>query len=493
MRQLTSLDAQFLAAEDGRTHGHVAGVAILDPSTAPTGELTLADITRVFAERLHMLPPLRWRLVEFPLGLDHGYWLDDPDFDLEFHVRQLHLPPPGDETQLEEQVARIVARPLDRARPLWECYLIGGLEHGRVALLTKVHYALVDGVSGAEILSILFDLSPDGRELPPRATEARPDRRPRAAELLGRGIAGLPRQPARALRALPTTIPNLDTVPTLRGLPGAGLAARAADRAHRAATRNRDGRLLESPGLRAPRTRFNSRISPHRRVEFGSLSLSEIKAIKNAYGATVNDVVVALCTGAVRDWLVAHDDLPEEPLLAMVPVSVRTKEQAGTFGNRVSVMIVPLPTDEADPEERLRRTHQALRAAKERHNAVPAEILSRANHLVPPALLARASRVTAGFVASGRLAPPYNLIISNVPGPQRPIYIAGALQVAHYPVSVIHDGVGLNITVFSYQDRVDFGLVADRELMPDLAMLVGSLENALAELREAAIVTGGRA
>ena len=487
MQQLTSLDAQFLAAEDGRTHGHVSAVAVLDPSTAPNGKLTLNDITRVFAHRLHLLPPLRFQLVDVPLGLDHPYWLDDPDFDLEFHVRELHLPPPGDESQLAEQVARIVARPLDRARPLWECYLIGGLQGGHVALLTKVHHALVDGVSGAEILGILFDLSPDGREVPPPPPGQRQDRRPRDIELLARGVAALPRQPVRAIRALPATIPNLDTVPTLRGVPGAGLAVQAVNRAHRTATRNRDGRLLESPGARAPRTKLNARISPHRRIAFGSLSLPEIKAIKNAFHATVNDVVVALCTGAIRDWLIAHDDLPDEPLLAMVPVSVRTREQAGTFGNRVSAMIVPLATTEPDPQQRLLRTHEALRSAKERHNAVPADILSRANHLIPPALLARAARVIAGISASRRFAPPYNVIISNIPGPAIPMYIGGARQVANYPVSVILDGVGLNITVLSYQDRVDFGLVADRELMPDLAGLVDSLQSALVELREAAL------
>jgi diacylglycerol O-acyltransferase len=487
MRQLTSLDAQFIASEDGRTHGHVSSVAVLDPSTTSSGELSLHDITRVFAQRLHLLPPLRWRLVDVPLGLDHPYWLDDPHFDLEFHVRELRLPPPGNESQLAEQVARIVARPLDRGRPLWECYLIGGLEHGHVALLTKVHHALVDGVSGAEILSILFDLAPDGREIPPPNPGPQSDRRPRDVELLGRGIAALPRQPVRALRALPATIPNLDTIPTLRGIPGAGLAARAVDRAHRVATRNRDGRVLESPGTRAPRTRLNERISPHRRVAFGSLSLPEIQAIKRACGATVNDVVVALCTGAIRDWLIAHDDLPDEALLAMIPVSVRTKEQAGTFGNRVSVMIVPLATNEPDPRRRLMRTHDALRSAKERHNATPADLLSRANHLIPPALLARAARVIAGISASRRFAPPYNVIISNVPGPAIPIYIAGARQVANYPVSLILDGVGLNITVLSYQDRIDFGLVADRELMPDLAGLIDSLQRGLAELCEAAL------
>jgi diacylglycerol O-acyltransferase len=484
MRQLTSLDAQFLASEDGRNHAHVSSVAILDPSTTATGGLTLADVTRVFRERLHLLPPLRWRLVETPLGIDHPYWLDDPGFDLEFHVRELHLPPPGTFDQLAEQVSRIVARPLDRSRPLWESYLIGGLEGGNVAMLTKIHHAVVDGVSGGEILGILFDLSPDGRAVAPAELRAT-DRRPRTPELLLRALASLPLQPLRGFRGLPATLQHLDTVPTMRAMPGARFVAAAAGRAHRAATRNRDGRVLEAPRQPAPRTAFNCRVCPHRRVAFASLSLSEIEAVKNAFGATVNDVVIALCSAAIRDWLIEHDDLPDKPLLAMVPVSVRTKEELGSFGNRVSVMIVPLPTDEGDAAKRLERAHATMRTAKERHRAVPANLLANANHLIPPALLARAARVTAGFAASSRFAPPYNVIISNVPGPGFPVFIAGARQLANFPVSVIHDGVGLNITVFSYEDRVDFGIVADRELMPDVDDLVGSLERALAELSDA--------
>jgi diacylglycerol O-acyltransferase len=484
MRQLTSIDAQFLALEDGRTTGHVSSVAILDPTTTPSGTLTLADITRVFQERLHLLPPLRCRLLHVPLQLDHPYWQDDPHFDLEFHLRELHLPPPGNLAQLAEQVSRIASRPLDRGRPLWECYLIGGLQDGNVALMTKIHHALVDGVSGAEILGILFDTEPTGRDVPP-VPEHATARRPADGELLARGLIGLPRNQVRGLVNLPKIIQHLDTVPTLRNIPGGAIASSLANRAHRAATRNRDGRLLERGTGRAPRTTFNRSISPHRRVALGSLCLDEIKAIKNAFGATVNDVVVALCTSAIRDWLQAHDELPEDPLLSMVPVSVRTKADTGTFGNRVSVMIVPLATNEPDPVRRLQRTHETLRSAKERHRAVPADLLVNANHLVPARLLARASRVAAGLAASGRVAPPYNVILSNVPGPAIPLYIAGARQIANYPVSLIHDGVGLNVTVFSYQDRVDFGLVADRDQMPDLSLLIKSLREALEQLKDA--------
>ena len=484
MRQLTSLDVQFLAAEDGRSLGHVSSLSILDPSTTPTGTLTLEDIKQVFAERLHLLPPLRWRLVEVPLGLDYPYWYEDPQFDLEFHLRELHLPPPGNMQQLADQVSRIVSRPLDRARPLWECYLIGGLQDGKVGLLIKMHHSVVDGVSGAEILGMLFDLTPNGREITPALPSAAAlDRRPSDLRLLLKALRGTPRRIRRLITAMPYALQHLDMLPTLRHVPGIPALARAV---HRRATRNQDGRILQAPLGRAPRTRFNQRISAHRRIEFASLSLSDIKAVKNAFGATVNDVVVTLCATAVREWLLTHGDLPKDPLQAMVPVSVRTAEQMGTFGNRVSVMIAPLATDEPDAIRRLARTHDALASAKDRHRATPADLLTRANHLVPPALFARAARVTAGLAVSRRGTPPYNLIISNVPGPPIPIYIAGARQIAMYPVSVILEGVGLNITVFSYEDRVDFGLVADRELIPDLDHMIASLNNALAELHDAA-------
>jgi len=344
-----------------------------------------------------------------------------------------------------------------------------------------MHHALVDGVSGSEILGMLFDTDPDGRKLP-QTPPPNVDRTPGDWSLLARGLAGTPRQLTRAVTAIPRTVEHLDTLPTLRNIPGVGLASGAA---HKLKTRNQDGRLLQAPSGRAPRTRFNATISPHRRIAFGTLSLAEIKAIKNACGATVNDVIVALSTAAIREWLIAHDDLPDEPLLAMIPISVRTEAQIGTFGNRVAVMIVPLATNEHDPLRRLQITHERLRAANERHQAVPADILASANHLIPPSLFARASALTASFAASGRLSPPYNVIISNVPGSPVPVYAAGAQQIASYPVSVIHDGVGLNITVFSYQDRVDFGLVADRELIPDLDRMTESLAEALAGLSDA--------
>jgi diacylglycerol O-acyltransferase len=478
MRQLTSLDAQFLALETARQSGHVAGVAILDPSTAPGGTLELADMQMLIADRLPLLPPLRWRLAEVPLGLDYPYWIDDPDFDLDFHVRELALPPPGTDAQLAEQVTRITSRPLDRTRPLWELYLIQGLESGYTAMLTKIHHALIDGMSGAEIMGLLLDLTPEGRELP----ESPPfgdDREPSELEMLARGLLGVPRYPLRMLRAL-EAVPHIDETP-FSTLPGAGTVGRLTRRIQQAVGGN--DHSPEPTHLSAPKTSFNGRISAHRRFAFGQLSLDAVKAVKNDYGCTVNDVIVSICAGAVRRWLIEHDELPAGPLVAQIPISVRTSEQAGTFGNRIMLMAAPLFTSEADPVTRLHRTHDALKEMKERHKALPAALLQDANHFIPPAVFARAARLTFRLSTSGAGRPTWNLVISNVPGPQVPLYCAGAELKANYPVSVITDGMGLNITVMSYCGHLDFGIVADRDQMPDVWSLMDWLADALEELR----------
>jgi WS/DGAT/MGAT family acyltransferase len=479
MRQLTALDQQFLALEDSRNYGHVGALSVYDPSTAPGGELTLPRLQNLIAERLALVPPFRWRLVEVPFNLDYGYWLDDPEFDLEFHVREIALAPPGTDAQLAEQVARIYARPLDRSRPLWELYLIYGLPSGRVAVMSKIHHALIDGLSGAEIMGALLDLSPEGRESPPPLSEPG-DPRPSELGMLARGVRGLPRYPLRMLGSVPRALPNIEEVPSLAAIPGVRAAGRVASTAQRALRR---GQVVGHLNLTPPRTSFNGRVSPHRRYAFGQLSLAEVKAVKNAYGFTVNDVVVAICAGAVRRWLVEHDELPDEPLVAQIPVSVRRKEEQGTYGNRILLMTAPLHTDIEDPVGRLSATHDALVEMKERYRALPAELLQDANQFVPPALFSRAARLTFSLSASRAGRPAWNLVVSNVPGPQFPLYMAGARMEAHYPISVITDAMGLNITVMSYCGRLDFGIVADREQMPDVWSLIGWLGDALEELR----------
>jgi len=484
MRQLTSLDAQFLAMETPRTWGHVSGLAVYDPSTAPGGQLTVADICRLVSERIHLLPPFRWRLVWVPFGLDHPYWIEDPDFDLDFHIRESAVPPPGDDRQLAETVSRIVSRPLDRRHPLWELYLIHGLDGGRVGMLTKVHHAAIDGVSGAEITGTLLDLSREGRDVPPAARREVGERKPGQWEMLARGLLGAPRQPLRAAATLPTLVPNVGGLPGIDAVPVVPAVGRAVSRARRIVSGSRDGEVLERPSTRVPRTRFNTRISPHRRFSFAQLSLERIKAVKNELGITVNDVVVAMCASALRSWLLERDELPEEPLVAMVPVSVRTREQMGTFGNRVSAMFVPIPTTEPDPRERLLASHEILKVAKDRHRALPATLLQDVTQFIPPAVFARAARVVTQLGSSSRVRPALNLVISNVPGPREPLYMAGAQLVANYPVSVITDGVGLNITCMSYMDHVDFGIVVDRDQVDDAWSLMDAVREALDEFDE---------
>src|SRR4051812_29169148 len=229
MQQLTSLDAQFLAIETPRTYGHVGGLAVYDPKTAPGGDITHEDICRLVGERLHLLPPFTRKLVQVPLGLDHPYWIEDADFDVDFHIRDSAVAPPGDDRKLAHTIERIFARPLDRTRPLWELYMIHGLEGGRFALLTKIHHSVVDGVSGNEILSTLLDVSPEGRDIPPpdEAPGAPGDRNPPAREMRGRALLGLPLQPLRALRSTPTVVPNLSDFPGVGATPGAPTAVKA--------------------------------------------------------------------------------------------------------------------------------------------------------------------------------------------------------------------------------------------------------------------------
>src|SRR3954469_13093560 len=478
---------QFLALESATQTGHVGGLAILDASTAPSGGLGCAEIRTLLCERLPLLPPFRWRLVEVPLGLDYPYWIDDEDFDLDYHVRELALPRPGSDAQLAAQVARIISRPLDRSRPLWELYVIDGLKAGHTAVLTKIHHALIDGMSGAEIMGLLLDLSPDGRkpdELPdPEDLSQIPQNGgpPGTAEMLARGLMGVPRYPLRVLKSLPKAVPHIEDTP-FGVLPGASTIGRATDRAASLVFRGRSPRPPRS-GLVAPRTSFNKRVSPHRRFSFGQMSLEEVKEVKNAFGSTVNDVVVTMSAGAVRRWLIAHDELPDEPLVAQVPVSVRTDEQAGTYGNRILLMSAPLFTNIADPVERLAAHHEALSDMKVRHKALPAELLQDANHFIPPAVFSRAAQLTFRLASSRPGRPTWNLVISNVPGPQLPLYFAGAKLEANYPFSVITDGMGLNITVMSYMGHMDFGIVADRDQMPDVWCLMDWLREELDALK----------
>ena len=488
MRQLTALDALFLAAENDRTHGHVSALGVYDAVTASGRPFDAALVRGLVTERIHLLPPLRWRLAGVPLGLDHPYWVDDGVVDVDQHVRDVALPSPGDQRQLAEEVAHLIATHLDRARPLWEMYVIHGLRDGAVAVLTKMHHAAVDGISGAEVMRVLLDDDPaSGQELWP-ALDVPAERFPSKVEMLGRGVVGMLRQPVRALRALPTALPHLDDVPTIRHLPGVKVIARGGRQIKRLVPAADDTAVAAGIDLVAPRTPFQTGVSAYRRVAFGSLPLDDVKTIKNTFGCTVNDVVVALCAAGLRSWLDERGELPTEPLLGVIPVSVRTREQMGTFGNRVSAMTVELPTNVADPGQRLRRVSETMSAAKQRHRALPASLMRDVNAVIPPALFAHAARAMSQATGLPGVNQPVNLMISNVPGPSAPVYLAGARQRAQFPISGVKDGIGLNITVFSYQDSLEFGIVVDREQVDDPWPILDALRAGLRELHDLANV-----
>ena len=473
MQQLTGLDASFLALETATTTGHVGGLCLLDPSGAAK-PLTLARLTEVLAERLPLVPVLRRKLLQVPLGLDQPYWIDDADFDIEYHVREIALPRPGSDAQLTEQVSRLHARPLDRSRPLWEIYLITGLARKRAAVYTKIHHAAIDGASGAELLTVLLDLAPAGRDLPASEpfTPAKPPGLPTLAALAAAKLAWRPVQTVRLTNELARILPTL--APAVNTLVGGMLGLNRGD-----------GAVIAGRPGRAPATPFNKPITPHRRVAFRSVDLATVKAVKNAFGVSVNDVVMAMCAGALRRWLTEHDALPAQPLVAMIPVSVRDPAAQGALGNKVSAMLATLPTTVTDPGLRLEIVHTATKAAKAQQATIPQGLVDQISDFAPPALTARAARVVFATGLLHRL-PPFNVTISNVPGPNVPVYLCGAKLIAHYPVSVVTDGQGLNITLVGYLGQLHFGLVSCRELVPDIDALAGYLVDELASLVKAA-------
>jgi diacylglycerol O-acyltransferase / wax synthase len=484
MRQLTSLDAQFLSVESPTTVGHVGSLVLLDPTTAASGEWSLDTVRAVLEPRLHLAAPFRQRLVPVPLGLGRPYWVDDPDFDLEFHLRELALPEPGTLEQLGEQVARIHARPLDRTRPLWEAYVITGVEDGQVALYTKVHHAAIDGVSGAEILATLMDLDPEPHEVEPEPVVSEPAPIPSVVSLLAGGLRSMATSPLEVLRTVPKSLGYLDELPGAGNVPAVRLVSEAAGAVARLLGQQvpvGGDSDVERRSLHAPHTPVNGRITPHRRFSFGSVPLDDVKRVKDHFNMTVNDVVMALTASALRHWLLDHDALPNVPLVVAVPVSVRADSDKGAGGNIVSVMTAELPTHLADAEERLVFVRGAMQEAKRHFDAVPATLLQDLARVIPTALSGLAAR--AIFRLATVPGVPFNLVISNVPGPQLPLYIAGAHVRGIYPVSAVTDLTGgLNITLFSYDGALDFGLIACREMVPDVWNLVGYLREALEEV-----------
>ncbi len=473
MQQLTGLDASFLALETANTTGHVGGISVLDPSQAPR-PVNLARLTEVLADRLPLVPVLRRKLLNVPFGLDQPYWVDDTNFDIEYHVREIALPRPGSQAQLTEQVSRLHARPLDRSRPLWEIYLITGLAKRRVAVYTKIHHSAIDGASGAELLTILLDLRPDGRELPP-SRPFRPEPPPTLAAVAALSATRLAWRPVQTVRIANELIRMLPSMaPTVSMLVGGVLGLGRGD-----------GGVIPSATGRAPATPFNKPITAHRRIALRSVDLDTVKAVKRAFGVSVNDVVMAMSAGALRRWLGDHHALPDSPLIAMIPVSVRDEASKDAMGNKVSAMLAALPTNLADPADRLEVVHAATKIAKAQQAAIPQGLVDQISDFAPPALTARAARVVFATGLLHRL-PPFNVCISNVPGPNVPVYLCGARLLAHYPVSVVTEGQGLNITLVGYLGQLHFGLVACRELVPDIETLASYLVDELELLVKAA-------
>jgi len=454
MKQLTGLDAAFLHMETPTTFGHVTGLLIFERPGADFDPY--AAVHAKYGWLVGQLEPLRRRLVEVPLGLDHPYWLTDPNVDLDFHVREIHLARPGMVDQLAEQVSRIVGRPMDRSRPLWEVYVIDGLHSGRWALLTKYHHATIDGAAGQLMLNVLTDTDPDA-PAPAADPSWETEPLPSDIELLRRTVGNLARHPVNAMLAQSRIVRRLADAESAAAVSGAGLKAVA-----------RIGKGAPLPMRPAPPTPWNKTITGHRRFAMRTASLPNIKRLKDATGGTVNDIVMAVCAGALREYLLAHDALPDRPLRAMVPASIRTGQEDDPWTNRVSAIVVDLPTDCEDPLERVARCHAAMLDAKRLHDLLPTDELVGMTQFSAPVLATSAVRLASRLRLADRVAQPFNVVISNVPGPRQPLYFAGAQLCHQFPVSIVTDGQGLNITVASYLDRLDFGFIVDRELVPDV-------------------------
>jgi WS/DGAT/MGAT family acyltransferase len=461
------MDASFLYAETPNAHMAGAGLAIYDPSTAPGGTVTFDDILQNFRRRLHLSRSFRQKLVRVPFDLDHPYWIEDPNFDLEFHVRQLALPPPGSWRQLCVQTARLLERPLDLTRPLWEFYVIEGLDdiedvpEGSFAIVSKIHHAAIDGMSGIELMNATHDRSPD--EVPPEPdTTWRPDREPTPYEMLSRATVNNVRKPMHFARVVGRTVP-------------------AVGRIQRELFRQRG-----LPSGVPPRTRFSVNVSPHRVVDARRFELAEMRRIKSGLaGATVNDVVLTVVGGGLRQYLSDKGELPDAPLVAMCPISVRSESERAAAGNQVSGMFVPIGTDIADPRARLDAITEATHRSKAFSEALGARTLVDFSEFMPGGLVGFAGRTTARLGTANRTRPIFNTTVTNMPGPQHPLYFSGARMVANYGFGMIVAGMGLIHPVTSYCGAITIGFASDRAMMPDPEVYADCIQQSFEELAKA--------
>jgi WS/DGAT/MGAT family acyltransferase len=456
--RLSSIDASFLHQEGDASHMHIGGVLLFE---GPPPEFE--DYLDHVRGRLHLVPRYRQKLATPPLQAGHPVWIDDPSFNIEYHVRHAALPAPGSEEQLLQLTARIASQRLDRAKPLWENWLVEGLEDGRFALIFKTHHSLVDGIAGVDLATVLFDVSP---EPPPPATDLepwRPQPEPTPLELVLAGLRGVVTGTAELLaRALVAAV-----------RPGSSLAALRD-------TAEGIGEVVWAGLNPAPETPLNVEIGPHRRFLAVRQELADYKEVKDRLGGTVNDVVLTVVSGALARWLRSRSIRTEGlELRALVPVSVRTADERGTLGNRLTVMRGPLPVYISDPVERLRHVRQAMEGLKQSKQAVGAATLARATNLAPPTVLAQASRLNF----STRL---FNLLVTNIPGPQLPLYVLGRELCDLFPVAFLPDNQALAVAIMSYNGGIDYGLLGDYDALPDIDVIADGIEESLAELLAAA-------
>ena len=455
--RLSGLDSSFLHLERGSSHMHVAGCALFE-GQPPAYEELVAHLE----SRMHLVPRYRQRLALVPLGQGRPVWVDDPHFNIGFHVRHTALPRPGGDPQLKRLAGRVFSQALDRSRPLWEIWLVQGLSQDRFALLTKTHHALVDGVSGVDIATILFDVSPDPMPVAPPDHEWTPRPLPSRAQLLADALVERATVPAEIARGVRAAFRGPRQIGRRLGEAAAGIGAMAMSGI--------------SP---APASPFNVRIGPHRRFTWVCGDLDRFKAIKNAAGGTVNDVVLAVVSGALGQYMRAHGHPTEGVVLkAMVPVSVRADVERGALGNRVAAMWAPLPVGETDPVKRLEALSSAMRQLKESGQAVGAEVLTQLSGFAPPTIMAQAARLQA----RQRM---FNLVVTNVPGPQMPLYMMGRRLIELFPMVPLSENTALGIAIMSYNGRLNFGLVADYDAIPDLEELAAMLGAAIDELAQA--------
>jgi diacylglycerol O-acyltransferase / wax synthase len=456
--RLSGLDSSFLHLERDGAHMHVAGCALFE-GTAPTHE----ELIRAIESRLHLVPRYRQRLAFVPLAQGRPVWVDDPHFNPAYHVRHTALPKPGGEEQLMRMTGRVFSQALDRSKPLWEMWLVEGVAEGRFALLSKTHHALVDGISGVDIMTVLFDTSPEPMPVAPPEHQWVPRPVPSSAQLLADALL------ERA------TVPG----EMLRGMRAAFRGPRAV--AQRAATAAAAVGAVAREGLQpAPPSVFNVTIGPHRRFTWVRGDLAQFKAIKNSLGGTVNDVVLTVVAGALGRFMRLQGEATDDvELRAMVPVSIRADAEQGALGNRVAAMWAPLPVGIGDPVARLHMISASMQEIKESGQAVGAQVLTALTGFAPPTIISQAARLQA----RQRM---FNLVVTNVPGPQIPLYLLGRELEAIFPMVPLATNTALGIAILSYNGQLNFGIAADYDALPDSDALADELSSSIEELVAAA-------